>query len=731
MAGLSKNLVWCLIVVLSLAAGSVFAQDDPEVEGGEVSEVIVVTASRTEQRLQEVPVAMTVIGAAELETMPADDYGDVLRNVPGLNVTQISARDIQVNTRKASGSLSTDQLVLLDGRTVYLDFFGFVMWDLLPLNFNEIAQVEVVRGPGSAVWGANALGGVINLITKSPWEAAGTSVNLGGGELSTLYAAATHAAAGDKTGYKLSLSYYEQDPYDRPTGIIRGTEVTNPPGTPYPPFVNEGTEQPKIDLRVDHNASNDSSWSFSAGYAGTDGIVHSGIGPFDVDSSSNLTYGKVSWAKKALNVNVFANLLDGEAQNLLTVGPDGLPIILGFESQTYNIDFSNTNVIGEKNVLTYGATAKTTDFDLSIAPLGEKRDEIGVFFQDEILFSEKFRWLIGARWDDIDSLDGAVVSPRTSLMFQPSRDHNFRISYNEAFRAPSVVENFLSIAIVNQANILPLAQQLAAVGLAPQLLIPGVGFVPANPSNPLLFPQIPLLYPGFVFGTQTAGNPRLVEESLKAYEIGYVGNFGDGRGTVTIAVYRNELIDGTDFFASQSYTSANPPANWPIYVTTPFGPVPFVPADTFPSLFTYRNIGEQVNEGFEFSIDHRPNPSWRWGFNYSYQNEPETSAEIAPGTINLPAESRFNFSLAYSGEKFYSDLNVNYVDEAFWTDVLDARFHGFTEDYTMVNLSLGFHFNDKVTLSVIGVNIFDDEILQHIFGDVISRKVTGQLSFKF
>ena len=704
MAGLSKNFVWGLLVILSLSGGSAFAQgsEDPEVEGGEVSDVIVVTASRMEQRLQEVPVAMTVIGAEELATIPADDYGDVLRNVPGLNVTQISARDVQVNTRKASGSLSTDQLVLLDGRSVYLDFFGFVMWDLLPLNFNEIAQVEVVRGPGSAVWGANALGGVINLITKSPWEAAGTQVNLGAGELSTLYGSLTHAAGGEKTGYKISASYYEQDPYDRPTGIIRGTEITNPPGTPYPPFGNEGTEQPKVDLRIDHNSEGDSSWSFSAGYAGTDGIVHSGIGPFDVDSSSNLTYGKVSWAKKALNVNVFANLLDGEAQNLLTRGTNGLPLILGFESQTYNIDFANTSIIGQKNILTYGATAKTTDFDLSIAPLGRSRDEIGVFLQDEILFSDKFRWLVGARWDDIDSLDGPVVSPRTSLMFQPSPDHNFRISYNEAFRAASVVENFLGISIVNQV------------------------LLPALP--PLLPAPIP-----FIFPSDTAGNPDLLEESLEAYEIGYVGNFADGKGTVTIAVYRNELTDGIDFFTAESYDSFNPPPGWPLppFIPTPFGLLPTVPEDTFPSLFTYRNIGEQINEGFEFSIDHRPNASWRWGFNYSFQDEPQTSAEIAPGTINTPAENRFNFSLAYSGEKLFSDLNVNYVDEAFWTDVLDARFHGFTEDYTMVNLSLGYHFNDKVTLSVIGVNIFDEEILQHIFGDIISRKVTGQLSFKF
>ncbi|MEM7582806.1 MAG: TonB-dependent receptor [Acidobacteriota bacterium] len=691
-------------LALVLSSGAVVAQDTDEAAEpeAEVEDVIVVTASRTEQRLQEVPVAMTVISAEELATVPADDYGDVLRNVPGLNVTQISARDVQINTRKASGSLSTDQLVLLDGRTVYLDFFGFVMWDLLPLNFNEIAQVEVVRGPGSAVWGANALGGVINLITKSPWEAAGTSVQLGAGEFSTLHGSVSHAAAGEKVGFKVSASYFEQDPYDRPTGVIRGTETTNPPGTPYPDFSNEGTEQPKLDLRVDYNQNLDTTWSFSGGFAGTDGIVHSGIGPFDVDSSSNLTYFKVSYAKKALNVNFFANLLDGEANNLLTVGTDGQPLLLGFESQTYNIDFSNTHVLGgDRHVLTYGATARTTDFDLTIAPQGEEREEYGAFIQDEISLSDKVRWLVGARFDDIDTI-GSVVSPRTSLMFAPTPNHNFRISYNEAFRAASVIENFLDIDIVNQVVLPPIPPFLPAPSL-------------------------------FAFPTVTAGNPNLVEESLQAYEIGYVGTFNNNKTTVTVAVYRNELTDGVDFFTAENYDSFNPPPGWPIppLIPTPFGLIETVPADTFPSLFTYRNIGEQINEGFEFSLDYRPSNAWRFGFNYSFQEEPEATG-IDPLEINSPPENRLNLSLAYNGERFFSDLNVNYVDEARWTDVLDARFHGITDSYTMTNLSVGVRLrNDQVTLSVIGTNIFDEEILQHIFGDIIARKVSGQISFRF
>ena len=98
-----------------------------------------------------------------------------------MNVVQLTARDINVTSRQATSTLSNSQLVLLDGRTVYLDFFGIVLWDLLPTNMNEIKQIEVIRGPASAVWGANAMTGVVNIITKSPREAPGGEASFTGG----------------------------------------------------------------------------------------------------------------------------------------------------------------------------------------------------------------------------------------------------------------------------------------------------------------------------------------------------------------------------------------------------------------------------------------------------------------------------------------------------------------------------------------------------------------------
>ena len=257
-----------------------------------------------------------------------------LRNVPGFNVAQTSVRDINLTGRGATSTLANTQLVLLDGRSIYLDFFGFVMWDLLPIQASEIERIEVVRGPGSAVWGANAMAGVVNVIGRRPKDIAGTTVLVG-----TPYASVVHAAADDGFGYKVSAGYFEQPAYDRPTGTIPGS---NPPQT-YPDYENEGTEQSRVNVELEWETGDDAYVSVAAGYAETDGILHSGIGPFDIERGSSLSYLKSDWNSGSWHVGASATLLDGDAVNLLTRGADGALLPLSFVSDAYTLDASNTS----------------------------------------------------------------------------------------------------------------------------------------------------------------------------------------------------------------------------------------------------------------------------------------------------------------------------------------------------------------------------------------------------
>ena len=145
------------------------------------TDTVVVTGTKAEEKLIDATATMSVITSQTIETAPSANFAELLRTIPGVNITQVSARDINVTSRAATGTLATGQLALLDGRTLYQDFFGFVMWDFLPVNFNEVKQIEVIRGPASAVWGANALYGVVNVISKTPRELKGTSATFGFG----------------------------------------------------------------------------------------------------------------------------------------------------------------------------------------------------------------------------------------------------------------------------------------------------------------------------------------------------------------------------------------------------------------------------------------------------------------------------------------------------------------------------------------------------------------------
>ena len=417
-------------------------QEKPEKpeEPPKYEETVVVSGSRTEQQLINAPVTMSVITAEAIENAPTRNFAELLRSVPGLNLTQVSARDINVTTRGATGTLATGQLALLDGRSLYQDFFGFVMWDFLPVNLNEIKQVEVIRGPASAVWGANAFNGVINVITKSPREVAGTSVTFGLGTInrssddddslgngSVVYFAGTHAQAiNDRWAFKLSGGGYSQDALLRPSGVIPGS-----PGTTYPSYSNTGTTQPKIDGRLDADYDDGSKLSLSAGFAGTEGIMHTGIGPFDIDNGSRMGYGKVSYTRAGLRANFFTNILDGQATNTLTRDPNGVPIDFDFKTNTYDFELSNVSTVATRHVLSYGGNLRYNKFELSLAPEGDNRTEFGIYAQDEIFLSPMFRWVIGARVDRFDYHrrlravaahhvhDQAARGPGDPLLLQP------------------------------------------------------------------------------------------------------------------------------------------------------------------------------------------------------------------------------------------------------------------------------------------------------------------------
>ena len=743
------------------------------------------SASKVDTKLIDAPATMSVVTTETLETSPAQNYADLLRSVPGMNVIQTSARDVNLTTRQATSTLNNSQLVLVDGRSVYLDFFGLVLWDFVPNPASgDIKQVEVVRGPASVVWGANALSGVINVITKSPREHEGFGVNLGAGLFSRDGGSRESDGSGaqfngnfsyarplnDTWSYKVTAGYYDSDAYSRPVGTIpldchplganpcrdaAGQAV--PGGYPvggaaYPAdakdgkggWVNNGTSQPKVDLRVDQELSSGGRITYQGGYAGTDGIIHTGIGPFDIQSPSYMAYGKAVYTKNALRVGAFANFVDANAPNLLQIDPNTLqPVILAFKTQTYDVEFGNSNVLGGKHVLTYGGNYRRNNFDITLAPDAEDRNEVGAYLQEEF-FVSKFRLAVGGRADKFGNLDHWVFSPRVSVMFKPTPDHSIRASYNRAFRSPSVINNYLDQDIIYYGTTVDLRPLAAAV--------------------PPLAPLIPK-EPFFLY-VNTFGNPNLKEEHVDAFELAYTGTFG-GKTTIGLAVYQNDIDENINFTyllpnsenpqglpGLEFYSVTNPALGIGAVSGTPLvdpltgqpglspsvmGVLATLPPPTccLPyKVATYLNLGPIRNRGFEASIEHRISTQWSLSGNYSWQDTPEVldaasdQIRYPVAEVTVPAKNRFNAAASYNGARFLGNLSVSYSDRAFWNDVLNEPYAGYTDSYTMLNATVGVKFaQGKGQFSLRGINLLNQEILQHIYGDLMRVSVMAELRF--
>jgi hypothetical protein len=118
--------------------------------------------------------------------------------------------------------------------------------------------------------------------------------------------------------------------------------------------------------------------------------------------------------------------------------------------------------------------------------------------------------------------------------------------------------------------------------------------------------------------------------------------------------------------------------------------------------------------------------------NYSWQGDPDPENAADARELNQPPTNRVNVGANVNYDRFLGNFSVTYQDEAFWQDVLDARFHGTTDAHTLVNAGVGVRFaGDRLTTSVKIVNLTNEEIQQHVFGDVLKRQIVGELKVRF
>jgi iron complex outermembrane receptor protein len=174
--------------------------------------VRVTSVSKQEQKLSQTASAVFVISQDDIHRSGDRNIPDLLRMVPGMDVAQINGNTWAISARGLNEQYSNELLVMVDGRTVYVPTFGGVFWDVFNIPIDDIERIEVIRGPGGVVWGANAVNGVINIITKKAGETQGTLVVAGGGNLDQGFGTVRYGGKlGANTDYRVYTKYFNQN----------------------------------------------------------------------------------------------------------------------------------------------------------------------------------------------------------------------------------------------------------------------------------------------------------------------------------------------------------------------------------------------------------------------------------------------------------------------------------------------------------------------------------------
>ena len=458
----------------------------PELELIKEEETVSI-ASRYEQPISQAPSNVYVITDEDIRHSGATDIPTILRRVPGLDVMQTTGADFNVSARGNNQLTANKMLVMVDGRSIYVDAAGIVYWKLLPVTLPEIKRIEVLKGPASSVYGFNAFDGVINIITKSPEEMKGTTLQFGGGELGTISSAAIHAGTQGKFGYRLSIGQDQSQQWRNRDALAFRSQ--------------------KLNVQTEYALPQDSKLTISGGVVDSnrfDGIISG------VDNSHDRptqAYANVSYERRNFFVRSWWTSFDSTSRpvtdplldNFLQTTDRNGNSVNKTRTNIVNVEAQHTLELGTANRLTYGVNYRHNTASLNIISQFSREDRLGLYFHDEWTASQKLTVVAGLRYD-LDTFINPTISPRVAFLYRPIQDHTLRASVSVAYRPPTLVEEKLD------------ARGAVTIG-------------------------------AFTTSFPVLGSGRLSPENIVSYELGYQGWFFDHRLRARVDLFFNHLSD--------------------------------------------------------------------------------------------------------------------------------------------------------------------------------------------
>ena len=532
----------------------------------ELGTVLVEGVSRAPDRVLDAPAAVEIVRPATAAA--ASITGQVplaLTQVPGLDVVQGSVSDFDVNARGFNTLFSRKMLVLQDGRDLALGHLGAELWQTLSEPLEDLGQIEVIRGPGSALYGPNAYNGVINITTPDARDVVGTKFTLGGGELTTARADLRHAGLWlhDRLGYRVNVGYTRSDDWTRSRTAKDSSDwreeyapatSTPPRGKPDSlPLIGQtkdpvtdqalGTPDPAVTVygsgRVDYYAANGSVATLEGGTARADNSVL--VGGFGRTQFPRILrpWARVAWRAHGSGVSAWYS---GASFSTILLRSG---TTLYADESLFHLEGRTSRPLGEGGRVVVGASVQDDQVNSKGTILGLAYDDrsdqhYGAFAQLEYGVG-RLRLIGSLRWDDSD-LFPAQLSPKGALVWRLAEHHALRLTVDRAVLAPALPSLFGT-------------QPLGSYDLRA---------IEANlRADPAVGPALAAVPTGTLFTNSAAvpesafANPHLVPQTATSYEVGYKGQFGQ-RIFVTLDAYEAHVEDFLTALLPAGTTGLNP-----------------------------------------------------------------------------------------------------------------------------------------------------------------------------
>jgi iron complex outermembrane receptor protein len=615
-----------------LASQSVVSAADSELDF--FSDIpVVLNATRLEQPQRNAPVAVSLIDRETIDSSGAQDVPSLLRLVPGFQMGRITGSRSTITLHGFSDRFQRNMQVLVDGRSVYDPGFGGVLWDDLPLALEDIERIEVIRGPASSLYGANAFAATINIITRHPAEQSGVHATLASGEQGYQRAFVRYAASGPKLDYRLSANYQESD----------GIE------TRY-----DSSQTGQLSLRGNYRLDNNDTLMFSTGLGGgprKDGFDNDITQPKRSIENRN-HYAQLKWTRinapgAETSLQFYYNYfeIDDDFQTpplsqLLGMPPELIAPVFGHPDQPMNVgyglqseryDLELQQIAHPSNNLRLvwglgGRLDKTTSHDLLDGDGNTQRSSSRAFFNTECQPLKALIINTGAMLEKYSGYS-AKLSPRVSANYRLSAEHTLRLSGGRGIRMPTLIE--------------------------------------AHSEAALRFQDGSIM--DIFYGSHKPVDPEVID----SVEIGYWGEFPELAMSVDIRLFRNEV------------------SGWIQQAVDPDYPEPLSShaaeeiRDTVRGAYVSDNFGDYTSDGLELALDLRPHQRLRlraaaaavnshashirrfnpFAIHHSDNNAPSTSLSLL-ASLRLPQQA---------------ELSVGYyhIDEMNWLGEGDtvAGFH--------------------------------------------------------